>query len=131
MKSEQIMKRIENKQTSHGKHKLTRKLSAQIIHRASKLYEYFNFETKNEHLKNINVTVDGNWIKIWLSEKDYRNLNPKSKKQLKNLLKKHLYPNKCYMWGQFKYYIALGPRTVNARQQWGGQTSYRVFKFNL
>lgn len=104
---------------------------AQFAARAAALYEYFNYEVKNKQLQDIDVTGEGSWIKVHMDQKRYSKLSAPSKKQFLNALNKHLYPTKSYRWGQFKYYAALGRRTVGANKQWGGQGGYRILKFHL
>ncbi|KKL98345.1 hypothetical protein LCGC14_1825330 [marine sediment metagenome] len=101
---------------------------AQFASRISDLYENFNYKIRNRQLQGIDVTGNGKWIKVWVNRNRYRNLNARSRQQLQNILNKHLYPAKTYRWGYFKGYIALGPHTVGANKQWGGNNAYRVFR---
>ena len=103
---------------------------AQFASRAADLYEIFNYQVRNRQLQGIQVTGEGRWIKVWITKAGHRRLNARSRRQLQNILNRHKYPNKPYNWGHFNDYIALGPRTTGARQQWGGNNNYRVMRFH-
>ena len=103
---------------------------AQFASRIADLYEIFNYQIANKRLQGINVTGEGTWIKVWMTRDEYRNLNVRSRRQLQNILNRHLYPARTYRWGYFKEYIALGPHTVGGNKQWGGNNSHRVFRLH-
>jgi len=102
----------------------------QFASRAAVLNEVFNYQVLNKQLQGIKVTGEGNWIKVWISKSEVRRLSPRSRRQLNNILDRHLYPGRPYRWGQFKEYFALGPRTVGAKKQWGGNNNYRILRFH-
>ena len=94
------------------------------------MYEIFNYQISNRQLQGIDVTGEGTWIKVWITKSEYRQLSVRSRRQLNTILNNHLYPGRPFRWGQFKEYIALGPRTVGAKKQWGGNNNYRVLRFH-
>lgn len=127
-----MAQRQPTKLKSYGKiivnHYSSLNFDTQFTARISDLYEIFNYQIKNRQLQKIKVTGEGNWIKVWINKNKYRNLNQRTRRQLQNILNNHLYPAKSYRWGYFNKYIALGPRTIGSKKQWGGNVTYRVFK---
>lgn len=106
----------------------SKNFDAQFTSRISALHELFNYSIQNPRLQGIRVTGHGKWIKVWVDKYKLRRMNPRSQRQLENILNKHLYPERPYRWGYFRRYIALGPRTVMAGSQWGGNNNYEVFR---
>lgn len=116
-------KRIEN-------HFSSLNFDVQFAARAAELYEFFNYQVANRQLQGFNVTGEGKWIKIWISRDDLRHMSQRTRTQLQNVLNRHLYPGRSFRWGFYREYIALGPRTINARRMWGGNNNYRILRFH-
>lgn len=125
-----LITRLQDNKKKLVNHYSSLNFDAQFAARAADLYEVFNYTVLNRQLQGIDVTGEGRWIKVWITKDEVRRLSPRSRKQLQNILDRHLYPGRSYRWGQFKEYIALGPRTMGAKKQWGGNNNYRVLRFH-